>query len=263
MGFFSGLTGTAKVKTPATGLYAQTPQFQAAYNTVGNNVNNTLPQINAQMFTPTPLSAGEQNAIGNLSQGFTPTAESLQSDINMLNNPFNDSVINEINRQAAGQNSLVNQNAAAAGQQGSNRSFLGSSDVEQNRLNNIGLFKQSQYDNAINNSLNTLTNSRRQDALGALTGGSYSRDLDAQTAQAPLAALQAQQGLLGPLSMTQGNQAYSSGGGFDLGKTVQSAGQIAALAAFFSDENLKENIKPMGQENGHNIYEFTYKSDPS
>ncbi len=46
-------------------------------------------------------------------------------------------------------NSLVNQAATRAGQQGSNRSFLGTSDVEQNRLNNIGQFRQSQYNNAV------------------------------------------------------------------------------------------------------------------
>jgi len=31
------------------------------------------------------------------------------------------------------------------------------------------------------------------------------------------------------------------------------------LMALFSDEALKENLEPLGQENGHNIYKFNYK----
>ncbi len=34
-----------------------------------------------------------------------------------------------------------------------------------------------------------------------------------------------------------------------------------AMSGLFSDERLKENIVPVGQENGHNVYEFNYKGD--
>ena len=30
----------------------------------------------------------------------------------------------------------------------------------------------------------------------------------------------------------------------------------------FSDERLKENIIPMGRENGHRVYQFQYKNEP-
>ena len=40
---------------------------------------------------------------------------------------------------------------------------------------------------------------------------------------------------------------------------IITAGASAGGAAAASDERLKENIKPLGKENGHNIYEFTYK----
>jgi hypothetical protein len=46
----------------------------------------------------------------------------------------------------------------------------------------------------------------------------------------------------------------TSGSGFG---NILSAG--LGLASFFSDERLKENIEPMGTENGHNIYKFNYK----
>jgi hypothetical protein len=38
-----------------------------------------------------------------------------------------------------------------------------------------------------------------------------------------------------------------------------SPGILASLAGFFSDPRLKENIKPVGVENGHNVYEFNYR----
>lgn len=41
---------------------------------------------------------------------------------------------------------------------------------------------------------------------------------------------------------------------------LASAG-LSAAAIGFSDERLKDNIKPLGKENGHNIYEFTYKGE--
>jgi hypothetical protein len=43
------------------------------------------------------------------------------------------------------------------------------------------------------------------------------------------------------------------------GKVAQTAATIASL---FSDERLKQDIKLLGQENGHNVYEFVYKTDP-
>lgn len=38
---------------------------------------------------------------------------------------------------------------------------------------------------------------------------------------------------------------------------------IGAALSFFSDERLKENIKPVGTRNGHNLYEFNYIADPN
>lgn len=36
----------------------------------------------------------------------------------------------------------------------------------------------------------------------------------------------------------------------------------AGIGSLFSDERIKENIVPVGEENGHKIYEFTYKHIP-
>lgn len=262
MGFFSSLVSSPKVKTPASGFYAQPQAYQSLYNNTLSGANGALfnnGQFNTDMFSAAPQNQFETAAQGMIQQGVTPTAQSLQSDISMLTNPFDDSVINGINREATGQNSLVNQAATLAGQQGSNRSFLGTSDVEQNRLNNIGMFKQSQYNNAVNQSLGQLSGLRQQDIQNNQLQGEYQRGLDTQNQQAPLAALQAALSALGGLgTLGVGNQKSSSGGGLDAGRILNTAGTIAG---FFSDKNLKENIEQLGEENGHKIYKFNYKGD--
>lgn len=238
-----------KVSTPASGFYATPKPYQTLFNSVVGNANTTLPQINAGMFDP---SQGQTaGAFQSLMNGFTPTADSLSADIGMLTNPFNDSVINQINRQATGENSLVNQAANRAGQMNSNRSFLATSDVEQNRLNNIGQFYQGQYNTALDQVLNKLVPQRAQDAATALTVGQ-------QSTQAPLQALMSQLGILGgvPTQFGSSQQAQSSGGGTDWGKVAQTA------IGFFSDRELKQDIVHIGMENGHNIYEFSYKAQP-
>lgn len=53
-----------------------------------------------------------------------------------------------------------------------------------------------------------------------------------------------------------------TGGLFDLGYGSRGAGLGTAMPWLTSDEQLKENIKPLGKENGHNIYEFNYKGEP-
>lgn len=221
MGFFSGLLGGQTQTIPATGFYSQPKQYQNLYNNVSSATNSTLfpnGQLNTGMFQPVAQNPFEQSAGNMIQRGIAPTPQSLQSDISMLTNPFDESVIGGINREAAGQNSLVNQAATLAGQQGSNRSFLGTSDVEQNRLNNIGQFKQSQYNNAINQALGPLAGLRQKDISNNEYQGALQRGIDTQGQQAPLAALQAALSSLKGIPTEFGNfgtkqQTVSSGGG--------------------------------------------------
>lgn len=237
----SVLGGGSSGQSSQTVSNALTPgytQYQQQLNDLFSN-----PATAASAFTPAPLSSGETNAINNLSTGFTPTASSLNSDLSMLQNPFNSSVINLINQQANGQNSLVNQAGTLAGQQGSNRNFLGSSDVEQNRLNNIGAFQQSQYNQSLSDVLNNLVPQRQQDALDALTGGQYQRNIQQQTQLAPYNAMQSYGQLLGVLPKTSGSATNSSTagtGGTDgsdqasgFGSAVSNISSILQLASLF------------------------------
>lgn len=235
MSFLSGLMGGSKTNIPASGFYAMPGEYQSLYNSLLGQANTLYGDNDkaAAAFTPMPLTEGENAAMEKMYAGFAPTEQSLRQDIGMFMNPYDDYVINSINREATGMNSLVNQQATQAGQQGSNRSFLGTSDVEQNRLNNIGTFRQSQYNNSINNVLNSLIPQRQQDAYNSLQAGTYERGIDNATRLAPYTALNAGQMSLNGFPTSFGDfgsqaQTIKTGGG--LGGLLGAAGGLASMA---------------------------------
>jgi hypothetical protein len=115
-----------------------------------------------------------------------------------------------MNREAKGQGSIMQQGLNSAGQFGSNRATLGANDIDLSRLNQIGTFKQGEYNTALNNALTTLPQSRLSDANSQLSAGSFQRSLDSQTKQAPITALSSIAQILGILP-TSGGQSTSNG----------------------------------------------------
>lgn len=156
-------------------------------------------QANIDRFTPMGETADETRGYDAMRAGFAPTAESLQSDMGMLQNPWDEYVLGDINRQATGDYSILKQGLADAGQFGSNRSILGANDIDLSRLNLIGTFKQGQYNNALNSILNNIIPQRQQDAQNLLGIGAAQRGLDWNTRQAPINALNASTGVLNNL----------------------------------------------------------------
>lgn len=164
------------------------------------------------MFTPMAQTAEETAAFDAIRRGFTPTEESLRSDIAMQMNPFNDSVINEINRQGSGAYSMLKQGLNEAGQSGSNRTLLGANDIDLSRMNTIGGFLQGQYNTSLNNAMNVLPGQRTADAQNMLSIGDFLRKLDTQTKQAPITALQTGTNLMAPFMSGGKNSSESSNG---------------------------------------------------
>ncbi len=273
MSFLKALFGGSDSKqtqdNAATSGYASIPAaLRSGFDQLGMGVaqyTNPNNPDNIARFTPLAQTQGETNAYNAINQGFTPTETSLNSDLSMLMNPFNDSVIGGINNQANSNYSILKQALDQAGQFGSNRQVLGANDIELQRQNQIGSLLQNQYNQALGQVFNNLVPQRQQDAMNQLNAGSNQRALDFQTKQAPIAALQAGTGMIAPF-----NSSVSSGSGYGMTNNYgngmisglgQLAGGIGAGMMLASDINLKENIIPKGIENGHNIYEFSYKGD--
>lgn len=261
MGLFSTVFGgpsKSNSQSSSQSGYSILPQF--AKNTLAN-LDTGINSINASQFTPLQTTADEQKAFEQLRYGYTPTSESIASDISMQQNPYNQYVIDEINRQSGGQNSVLQQNLNSAGQFGSNRQMLGANDIDLSRQNQIGGFLQSQFNTSLNNALTTLPALRAQDTQGLLGIGNFQRDLNAQTLQAPVNALNAQSGIASGLGYTVGgsnSNSYSGAIGEQKGIIGSLGGLFSGLGAM-SDERLKDNITYLGKENGHKIYKYSYK----
>lgn len=266
MGFLSSITGGGK-SGGSSGGYGALPKFQQqALKSQAAGVSKYIDPFgdgNIDRFTPLGETADETRAYDLIRQGFTPTAETLGADLNMLQNPYLSSVISEINRQGQGANSVLQQNLNGAGQFNSNRSILGASDIDLARTNQIGGFLSDNYNTNLNYALNTLPALRAADATGLAGIGADQRALDYQINQAPVTALQTQAGILSgfPYSLFQ---PQAKTGGSSLGSTLQGVGSLASAASsiFGSDKYIKENIEEHGIENGHKTYSFTYKGDP-
>jgi len=218
MGLFSGKKSTI----PATGFYAQPEAYQDLYGNVLSGVNDALypgGEANVDAFTPLAQTEYETSALDAIARGITPNAEQLQSDITMQMNPYDQFVIDNINREAGGQYSILKQGLNEAGQFGSNRQMLGANDIDQQRLNQIGRFKQGQYNQALNNSLGILSAGRRNDAAAQMGAGGFLRGLDTQEKQAPLQASLAGMSALNAIPTEFGNfgtkeRTVKTGGGF-------------------------------------------------
>lgn len=230
-----------------SGYSALSPELKKVFDPMGKAAAQYTNPNNAgvtEMFTPMGQTEGETAAIEAMNAGFTPTAESLQSDISMQMNPYQSSVIDEINRQAGGDYSLLKESLGEVGQMGSNRQILGANDIDLSRQNQIGTFLTDQYNTSLNNSMNTLPTLRNQDATNQMSSGTFQRNLNSATKVAPVTALQAGTSLMSP---------FISGG-----SGTSSSSNQSPIWSLLSDKRYKEDIKKVGVENGHNIYEFKY-----
>lgn len=218
MGFLDSITGflngsPAKSQQTSQSGFALLPQqIQDTYTNYANSVNAQIPNA-TQAYTPLPQTQGETTALGNLTQGFAPTQQSLNQDISMFMNPYNQNVIDPVNRQANSDFSILKQNASANGQFGSNRQNLGANDIEQTRLNTIGGLQQQGYSSALSSVLNNLIPQRQQDAENALNAGTYQRGLMSQQSAAPITGLQQIAQALGILPTTGGSTSQGTSTG--------------------------------------------------
>ncbi len=273
MGFLKSLFGGSDQQQSSSSGYSTIPgSIRTGFNQLGQDVSqytNPNNPANLARFTPMGETADETAGYNAMRGGFTPTSQSLNSDLSMLMNPFNDSVIGGINNQAQGDFSILKQNLNQAGQFGSNRQMLGANDIELQRQNQIGSLLQNQYNQALGQVFNNLVPQRQQDAQNLIGIGGQQRALDYQTKQAPITALQTGTSMISPfVSGASSGSGNSQGGiipgllgqggmgGFASGVAASGGGGGAAA----SDMNLKENIEYVGIENGHNIYEFKYKN---
>lgn len=222
-------------QSSAGGYSALSPQLKAAFDPMGTAIaqyTNPNDPGNIARFTPMATTSGENAAMSNINAGFAPTQSSINNDMAMQMNPYNDSVINTINRQGQGQYSVLKQALNAAGQgTNSNRSLLGANDIDLTRMDQIGSFLNGQFNTSMNNALTTLPGARAADAQAQMGVGSFLRGLDTQQKMAPVTALQAGTGMMAPFLAGQTSQGSSVG-------TTSSTGQGSGTGAIAGTQGL-------------------------
>lgn len=213
MGFFTDIFGggassstqnSSSTNSSQSGLSLLTPDILEAINGFARQFSNVAPGA-AESYKPLGTTGDENRAFGMIRGGFAPTESSIGSDIAMQTNPFDEYVINGINREAQGNNSILKSTLNKYGGFGSNQQLIGANDIDLTRLEQIGRFKQGQYDTALNNALTTLPGARSQDAQNLLGIGGFERSQDAATKQAPMQALMALAQALGVLPQSGGS----------------------------------------------------------
>ena len=218
-------SGGSSNQQATSGFQALSPEIQGVFNNLAQQAGTYLQggdnsgQISG-MYTPLAQTAGETSAINTINNNLAPTAANINSSMALQQNPWDSSVIANLNKQANGQQSNLNQAVSAAGQFGSNRAMLGANDIDMSRLNNIGAFQQGEFNTQMNNALTTIPQAQLSQANAALSAGGFQRSLAGQTAQAPITGLQSIAQILGILPTNSGQSTGSSNNsssGFNFG----------------------------------------------
>lgn len=207
---FGGSKGSSDSQS---GFSLLPPQLQQAFTQFASALNGQTGDLSKMFsaFTPPSLNAGSQSSLSDLENNkFALTPENVQKSMDMQTNPFDSSVIDTINKQAAGQGSVLNSNLASAGQFGSNRAALGSNDIDLSRLQQIGTFKNNEFQTAMNNALTTIPQGQTMGAENSVNAGLMGQQQQMGQQMAPWNAMQFWSSLLSGLPQSGGSTSTGS-----------------------------------------------------
>lgn len=210
-----GGSDSSQQQTSQSGFSLLPPAIQNAFTGLATTAGNTLNPNgtpNAAVNTLPALSAPAQAAQGQIqNQNFNITPQSIQSGISEQMNPYDSSVIGQIENAQNGSLSQLNSYLTNAGQFGSNRGMLGASDISNVAANQVGSFLNGEYNTALNNSLTTIPQTNAQGAANAVTSGQLTQQQQMQNQQAPVTSLSQLAQLMGILPTSGGSTSQGSG----------------------------------------------------
>lgn len=196
------------------------------FNTEAKNASDAYYKQQTQYLDPQFAQAQEQLDAKNANQGITAGSEADNKDqLNLANQ-----------KQQAYSN--AQENAILQGPQNAQQLFSLSSAAQMQPLNEFNALR-SQSQATLPTFGQATPTSAAPTNTAAITQQAYQNSLNPYNAQ-----------------IAANNQ--TTGGLFGLGGSLGAA----AIPLAFSDIRLKENIKYLGKENGHNIWQFSYISDP-
>ena len=235
---FGGGSSNTQAQNQSTSGFSLLPQsIQDAFNSLASGATGTLTSgsptsatPNSSLFTLPSLPSGSTNALSQLeNQNFAITPQSIQTDVAEQMNPYNSSVINQIENAQNGQESQLSSYLSNAGDFGSNRGVVGSSDISNVAANEVGSFLNGEFNTALTNALTTIPQNQAGSAGSAVSSGLTQQSQALQNQQAPLSSLQALAQLLGVLPQSGGSQST----GASSGSSSSSNGILPDIASFF------------------------------
>jgi len=241
---FGGGSGSgSNQQSSASGYGALPPAIQNQISGLAQSAGSTLNPgstattagtPNSSLFTLPALSAPSSSALSSIqNQDFAITPQSINTALGeQLNNPYNQSTINQIEQAQNGSNSALSQYLTNSGTFGSNRGMLGASDISNVAANQIGSFLGGEYNTALQNALTTIPQNLAQSAEGSVQAGQLQQSQTLQNQQAPVSALAALAQILGtgvPASSTGQSSGSSQQSSTNGGGIVGAAGGIGGI----------------------------------
>lgn len=215
---FGGSNSSSSAQqSSSSGYNALPPAIQNVISNLATTAGNTLNPNgtpNSSINTLPSLSQPATSALSQIqNQDFNITPQSIQTDINEQMNPYDSSVIGQIENAQNGSLSQLNQYLTNSGTFGSNRGMLGASDISNVAANQVGTFLNGEYNTSLNNALTTIPQNQATGAANAVTGGQLQQSQQMQNQQAPITSLaQLVQLLQGVPSTTQSTGSSESSG---------------------------------------------------
>lgn len=218
---FGGSSGSSgSQNTSQSGFALLPPEIQQAFTNLASTATNTLnPSAtaggagtpNASIDTLPALGAPSSSALSSIAnQNYAITPQSISADMNEQMDPYQSSVIGQIENAQNGSLSQLNSYLTNSGDFGSNRGMLGASDISNVAANQVGSFLSGEYNTNMNNALTTIPQNQAQSAAGSVQAGQLTQQQQMQNQQAPLTALQQLSQLMGVLPTSGGSTAQGT-----------------------------------------------------
>lgn len=176
-----------------------------------------------------------------INQGIGQGSQAYNTEMNNFNQAKND----------------ARQQAILGGQQ-----YGSGEEAQQLALRNQAIQEYNAQRNAPLNEYSALTSGQQiqnPSFSGSNPGNAQAGDIQGATQNAYNNAMSQYNAQVGGRNSTQ-SSLFGLGGSV-LGAAGAAGGFAPLFSGLFSDERLKEDIIPRGTENGHNIYEFSYKGE--
>lgn len=204
---FGGNSTGSGVTNSSSGFSQLPASLQQAFTQYGNTLNSETsnPAALTSAFTPQTLNGGSTSSLSSLANNaYAPTAANISSTMGELQNPYDSSVISQIDKNAYGADSALNSQLSAAGQFGSNRAALGANDIATTQANNINSYLGGEYNTNMTNALTTLPTAMQTSAGNSINAGLTQQQQALMQSTAPYTALSAYSSLLGNIPQTGG-----------------------------------------------------------